>query len=150
MCVLNGMKNNQDGLKATPCHLMTLGLQGRASPPTSQPLCLVHVGLTLICRCVPPPCIPLPCPTTGTPSYGLLVSKESSAGVWSQMIIRLRGVDSGPPSPIVVDQKIIQTLNSLGDSASLPTQGWVNYKELTPNSNRLKPCAMANTVHYLF
>ena len=128
MCVLNGMKNNQDGLKGTPCHFMTLGLQGRASPPTRQPLCLVHVGLTLICLCVSPTAIPPTSPPTGTPSDGLLVSKESSAGVWSQMIIRLRGVDSGPPSPIVVDRRIIQTLSSLGDSAPLPAQGWVNYK----------------------
>lgn len=101
MCVLNGMKNNQDGQKEHPA-IYDPGTPGESKPShTRQPLCLIHVGLTLICLCVSPPSMPPPCPPTGTPSYGLLVSKESSAGVWSQMIIRLRGVDSGPPVQVL-------------------------------------------------
>lgn len=76
MCVLNGVKNNQDSLKGTPCHFMTLGGQGQAGPPTRQPLCLVHMGLILICLCVSPPFTP-PAPR-GMPRYGLVVSKEGA------------------------------------------------------------------------
>lgn len=73
-------------IKAKPCHFMTLGGQGRAGPPTMQPLCPVHRGLILILQCFPsvsvpvPPSPPIPC---GTPRYGLLVSKE----------VALRGVE---------------------------------------------------------
>lgn len=74
MCVLNGVKNNQDSLKGMQRHFMTLGGQERAGPPTRQPLSLVHMGLILICLCVSPPSTPAA--PNGMPRYGLVVSKE--------------------------------------------------------------------------
>lgn len=73
MCVLKGMKNNQDSLKGMPRHFMTLGGQEQAGPPTRKPLSLVHMGLILICLCVSPLSTP---PAMGRLGMGWLFLKR--------------------------------------------------------------------------
>lgn len=102
MCALNGVKNNQGQFKRKAMPLYDPGRPGGAGPPTRQPLCPVHRGLILICLCISLPCSPLP--PWDAQIWAGCFSKGGSAGVRSQMIIRLREL-TGDPSPNCYGQK---------------------------------------------